>query len=449
MQFSIKKGLDLPITGSPVQTISDDVKPVRTVALLGNEYIDMKPTMLVEEGEQVKLGQPLFSNKKNPKVVFTSPGAGKITAIKRGPKRALQAVIIELEGDDEITFEKVELNELASLSKEQITETLLNSGLWVSLKTRPYSKTPTPDSSPNAIFVTATDTNPLSAEPNIIIDRYKNDFNHGLTVLSRLTKGKVFVCTNDTAESFDNTNLNIETHSFSGPHPAGLPSTHIHYLNPVSASKSVWQINYQDVIAVGKLFTTGRIWVERIISLAGPIVNQPRLIKTRLGANTQDIVKDELQKVQSRVISGSVLSGHAATNWAGHLGRFHNQISVIAEPTERELFGWIKPGSDKFSVLNVFLSRLLGKKSFALTTSQNGSPRAMVPVGAFEMVSPLDILPTQLLRALVVKDTDTAQALGCLELEEDDVALFSFVCSGKFDYGPMLRENLIQIEKEG
>jgi Na+-transporting NADH:ubiquinone oxidoreductase subunit A len=449
MQFSIKKGLDLPITGSPVQIISDDVKPVKTVALLGNEYIDMKPTMLVEEGESVKLGQPLFANKKSPKVLFTSPGSGKVSAIKRGPKRALQAVIIELEGDDEITFESHNATELSSLSKENVTETLLNSGLWVALKTRPYSKTPAPDSSPDAIFVTATDTNPLAADPNIVIDLYKDDFKHGLSVISRLTAGKVFVCTSNSEESFDNAEMNIESHSFSGPHPAGLPSTHIHFLNPVSASKSVWQINYQDVIAIGKLFTTGHIWVERIISLAGPVVTQPRLIKTRLGASTHDIVKDELEKVQSRVISGSVLSGHAATNWAGHLGRFHNQISVISEPTEREFFGWIKPGSDKFSVLNVFLSRLLGKKSFALTTSQNGSPRAMVPVGAFEMISPLDILPTQLLRALVVKDTDTAQALGCLELEEDDVALFSFVCSGKFDYGPMLRENLIQIEKEG
>ncbi len=448
MHFSLKKGLDLPITGTPVQTI-DDAPAVSTVAVLGNEYIDMKPTMLVEEGQRVKLGQALFSDKKIPGVLYTSPGAGIVTAIKRGSKRALQAVIIELDGDEEVTFEKFEADNLGSLSREAITKNLLESGLWVAFRTRPYSKTPNPDTTPRSIFVTAMDTNPLAADPNVIIDLSADDFKHGLTILSQLTDGKVFVCQAQGETDHSDVSLNIETHTFSGPHPAGLPSTHIHFLDPVSANKTVWQINYQDVIAIGRLFTTGRLSVERIISLAGPLVKNPRLLRTRLGANTEQLVANEVEKVQSRVISGSVLSGHTATNWAGHLGRFHNQISVIAEPTEREFFGWIKPGSNKFSLLNVFTSRLLGKKSFDLTTSQNGSPRAMVPVGAFEMITPLDILPTQLLRALVVKDTDNAQALGCLELEEDDLALFSFVCSGKFDYGPVLRTNLTQIEKEG
>ncbi|MDF1587540.1 MAG: Na(+)-translocating NADH-quinone reductase subunit A [Gammaproteobacteria bacterium] len=448
MHFSLKKGLDLPITGTPVQTI-DDAPSVSTVAVLGNEYIDMKPTMLVEEGQRVKLGQALFSDKKFPAVLYTSPGAGTVTAIKRGAKRALQAVIIELDGDEEVTFDKFDASRLSNLSRETITKNLLDSGLWVALRTRPYSKTPHPETSPHSIFVTAIDTNPLAADPNVVISLNSDNFKYGLTVLSHLTDGKVFVCQTQDGTHYDNPSFNIETHTFSGPHPAGLPSTHIHFLDPVSANKTVWQINYQDVIAIGKLFTTGKLSVERIISLAGPLVKNPRLLRTRLGAKTEQLVANEVDDLQSRVISGSVLSGHTATNWAGHLGRFHNQISVIAEPTERELFGWIKPGSSKFSLLNVFTSRLLGKKSFDMTTSQNGSPRAMVPVGAFEMITPLDILPTQLLRALVVKDTDNAQALGCLELEEDDLALFSFVCSGKFDYGPVLRTNLTQIEKEG
>jgi Na+-transporting NADH:ubiquinone oxidoreductase subunit A len=448
MHYSLKKGLDLPITGQPVQSI-DDAPSVTTVAILGNDYIGMKPTMLVEEGDRVKLGQALFSDKKVPGVMYTSPGAGIIKAIKRGAKRVLQAVIIELEGDEQVTFDHFSDSELATLDKDKVTKNLLDSGLWVALRTRPYSKTPSPDSTPNSIFVTAIDTQPLAADPNVVIDTAKVDFKRGLTILSRLTEGKVYVCQAQGSERYDDASLNIESHTFSGPHPAGLASTHIHYLDPVSANKTVWQINYQDVIAIGKLFSTGQLNVERVISLAGPLVKQPRLLKTRLGAATEQLVADQVENVQSRVISGSVLSGHTANNWAGHLGRFHNQISVIAEPTEREFFGWIMPGSEKFSLLNVFTSRLLGKKSFDFTTSQNGSPRAMVPVGAFEMVTPLDILPTQLLRALVVKDTDNAQLLGCLELEEDDVALFSFVCSGKFDYGPVLRANLTQIEKEG
>ena len=450
MHFSIKKGLDLPLSGSPSQTIST-ANPVQSVAVLGPDYIGMKPTMLVEEGQRVKLGEALFTDKKNPQIQFTSPAAGIVKSIKRGAKRVLQAVIIELDGDDEVRFNQYDASQLAELSREDVKDNLLNSGLWTALRTRPYSQLAQADSIPHSIFVTAIDTSPLAADPAIVIAEYAGDYANGLTVLSRLTEGKVFVCQAQSATVNETNNTSIETHTFSGPHPAGLAGTHIHLLDPVSANKTVWQINYQDVIAVGKLFTTGQLSVERVISLAGPLVNEPRLVRTRLGASTEDLVRDEVQAVQSRVISGSVLHGHTASNWAAYLGRFHQQISVIADSDHRELFGWLKPsGKNKFSALNVFLPKLFGnKKAVNLTTSQNGSPRAMVPIGAFERVMPLDILPTQLLRALVVKDTDAAQALGCLELDEEDLALCSFVCSGKFDYAPMLRANLTHIEKEG
>jgi len=449
MHFAIKEGLDLPIAGAPVQTI-DNANTVETVAVLGNEFNGMKPSMLVEEGQQVKLGQALFTDKKIPSVQFTSPAAGTIKAINRGAKRALQSIIIDVEGDGEVSFQSYNPSQLDSLSSDDVKKNLLNSGLWTALRTRPYSKSPEPSSTPSSIFVTAIDTNPLAADPAVIIREYAADYAYGLTVLSHLTKGKVFVCQREKDPTPANTKSNVEVHTFSGRHPAGLASTHIHLLDPVSPKKTVWQIAYQDVIAIGKLFTTGKLWVERIISLAGPLVINPRLIRTRLGACTEDLVRDEVQHVQSRVISGSVLHGHTATNWAGFLGRFHAQVSVISESNQREALGWINPiGKDKFSALNVFLSKIMGTKKLNLTTSQNGSPRAMVPVGVFETVMPLDILPTQLLRALVVKDSDAAQALGCLELDEEDLALCSFVCSGKFDYGPMLRTNLTQIEKEG
>jgi Na+-transporting NADH:ubiquinone oxidoreductase subunit A len=449
MHFSIKKGLDLPISGKPEQTIYDGNK-VNSVAILGNEYVGMRPTMMVEEGQKVKLGQPLFTDKKNPGVQFTSPGAGTVKAINRGAKRALQSVVIDLEGDDEITFKQYDLNKLDNLKRSDITKNLIDSGLWLAFRTRPYSRSPAVDAIPHAIFVTAIDTNPLAADPSIIINEHAEDFKHGLTILSQLTEGKVYVCQAPDTALPVNQKSNIEVHTFSGPHPAGLAGTHIHLLDPVNASKSVWTVGYQDVIAIGKLFTTGRLWVERIIAFAGPLVNKPRLIRTRLGASTQDLVLGEVQNIPSRIVSGSVLHGHTANNWAAYLGRFHNQISVIAEGIERELLGWIRPGGKgKFSSLNVFFSSILGQKEVALTTSQNGSPRAMVPVGVFERVMPLDILPTQLLRSLLVKDTDTAQALGCLELDEEDLSLCSFVCSGKYDYGPALRSNLTQIEIEG
>lgn len=449
MHFSIKKGLNIPIAGQPAQVI-DDANAVKSVAVLGNDFVGMKPTMLVEEGQSVKLGQVLFADKKTPGVNFTSPGAGTVKAINRGAKRVLQSIVVELHGEDEISFQAYASQKLSQLSRDEVKKNLLDSGLWAAIRTRPYSKTPSTESEPHSIFVTAMDTSPLAADADIVIQQYTSDYHNGLTVLSKLTDGKVYVCQSEGTAIPSNTPDNLETHTFSGPHPAGLASTHIHFLDPVSANKTVWQINYQDVIAIGKLFTTGRLWVERIISLAGPLVDKPRLVRTRLGANIEDLVRAEVQDVQSRVISGSVLHGHTATNWAGYLGRFHNQISVIAESNKRELFGWLRPvGKNKFSAMNVYTPRVLGKALLSLTTSQNGSPRAMVPVGVFEKVMPLDILPTQLLRALVTSDTIAAQALGCLELDEEDLALCSFVCSGKFDYGPVLRLNLTQIEKEG
>ena len=447
MLVKTNKGLDLPITGAPEQVVHPGPE-ITSVALLGRDYVGMKPTMLIKEGDRVRLGQVLFTDKKNPGVNHTSPGSGTILAINRGAKRVLQSVVIGLEGEEEETFQAYDRGELAQLKIEQVKDNLLASGLWTALRTRPYSKAPLPDSSPHSVFITAMDSNPLSADPAVIIEDYRQDFADGIAVLTRLTEGRVFVCKQtDAAIPVDHSR--VELVDFAGPHPAGLVGTHIHFIDPVNASKTVWHLNYQDVIAIGKLFTSGRIWVERIVSVAGPLVRNPRLFRTRLGASTEDLVREELPHVESRVISGSVLAGHRAAGSASFLGRYHLQVSVIAEGRQREFMGWLKPWGEKFSAINVFFSSFDRKRKFAFTTSQQGSPRALVPIGSYEGVVPLDILPTQLLRALLVRDTDAAQALGCLELDEEDLALCSFVCPSKYDFGPVLRANLEQIEREG
>jgi len=449
MQFIIKEGLDLPITGEPKQIIEDG-NSVSTVAILGTDYVGMKPTMLVSEGESVKLGQALFTDKKNPGVLFTSPGAGIVKAINRGEKRALLSVVIELKGAAKISFDHYKESDLVNLTAEQVKENLVASGLWTTLRTRPYGKTPAIDSTPSAIFVTAIDTRPLAADPAVIIRARSNDFNNGLTVLANLTAGKLYVCK---ATGVDMPVANVATVAeFSGPHPAGLPSTHIHLLDAVNINKFVWHLDYQAVIAIGALFTTGKLNVERVISLAGPTVKNPRLIRTRVGANTDDLVAGELlDDVESRVISGSVFYGHTASDWSAYLGCYSNQVSALQEGRAREFFGWILPGKDKYSALNVYTSSVDRKDNrlFPLTTDKNGSNRAIVPVGAYEAVMPLDILATPLLKALVIGDSDQAQLLGCLELDEEDVSLFTFVDPGKHDFAPVLRANLTKIEKEG
>ncbi|BDX20451.1 MAG: NADH:ubiquinone reductase (Na(+)-transporting) subunit A [Pseudomonadales bacterium] len=444
--IKIKRGLDLPITGSPEQRI-EDARAVRSVAVVGFDYHGMKPTMEVREGDRVKLGQVLFSDKKTPGVVFTAPAAGVVSAINRGDKRVLQSVVIEIDGDDAETFPAHDAKALDGLAPQQIREQLIGSGLWTALRTRPYSKTPAVDAEPSSIFVTAMDSNPLAADPAVIIKEHAADFENGLKVLARLAK--VWLCKADGVSLPGEGVSGVSTESFAGPHPAGLPGTHIHFLDPVNESKSVWQINYQDVIAFGVLFTQGRIWTDRYVALAGPQVEKPRLLKTRLGANLDELTAGELKAGNNRVISGSVFGGRAVRGPIAYLGRFHSQVSVLKEGNERQMLHYLRAGVNKHSVLNIFVSKLAPSRLFNFDTSTNGSPRAMVPVGNYELVMPLDILPTQLLRYLVVGDTDMAQKLGALELDEEDLALCSYVCAGKYEYGPILRDNLTRIEKEG
>ncbi len=452
MRFTLKKGLNIPITGDPKQVIENGNK-VKSVAVLGTDYAGMKPTMMVAEGDAVKLGQVLFEDKKNPGVLFTSPGAGKVKAINRGEKRVLQSVVIELDGNDEVTFDKYKAADLTGkLTAEKIKDTLVNSGLWTSLRTRPYGKIPAVGSQPKSIFVTAIDTRPLAADPAVIIKERSADFSNGLAVLAKLSAGKTYLCKATGANIDVGNNSAVTVAEFSGPHPAGLPSTHIHFLDPVNADKFVWHIDYQAVMAIGALFTTGKLNVERVVALAGPTVKKPRLVRTRVGASTDDLVAGELADVENRVVSGSVLHGHHAKDWSAYLGCYHLQVSALQEGRAREFFGWIVPGKDKYSALDVYIKSKQDRKAnrkFPFTTNKNGSNRAIVPVGVYETVMPMDILPTPLLKSMIVGDTDQAQLLGCLELDEEDVSLFTYVDPGKHDFGPVLRANLTKIEKEG
>ena len=445
--ITIKKGLDLPISGAPEQVIHDG-PAITEVAVLGEEYVGMRPSMTVKVGDTVKKGQALFSDKKNVGVIFTAPASGIVKEINRGAKRVLQSVVISIEGEESISFPKYESAQLASLERSKIVETLVESGVWTALRTRPFSKVPGIETKPASIFVTAMDTNPLAANAELIINENKQAFIDGLSLLSQLTDGKVYVC-KDEASLPKSEIANIEEKSFNGVHPAGLAGTHIHFIDPVSITKQVWSINYQDVIAFGMLFTTGEIYTNKVISLAGPAVKKPRLIRTHIGASITQLTDNELIDSEVRVISGSVLCGVAASGAHAFLGRYHNQISALAEGYEKELFGWGVPGSNKHSVANVFISALNKAKRFAFTTTTGGSSRAMVPIGQYERIMPLDILPTVLLRDLIVGDSDGAQTLGCLELDEEDLALCTYVCPGKYEYGSILRANLSKIEKEG
>lgn len=444
--ITIKKGLDVPVKGAPQQVIHDGPS-IKTVATLGEEFVGMRPTMFVKVDDRVKKGQLIFEDKKNPGVKFTAQAAGVVKEINRGEKRVLQSVVIEVDGDDQVTFTSYPANELGSISREDVVKNLVDSGLWTALRTRPFSKVPAVDSTPAAIFVSAMDTNPLAANPEVVINEQSEAFKNGLTILSRLTEGEVFVSKAPGANIPVDSNATVT--EFSGKHPAGLVGTHIHFLKSASAERFVWHVGYQDVIAFAQLFTTGELDNNRVISLAGPAATNPRLVRTVLGANTAELSAGEAVEGELRVVSGSLLMGATATAVHGYLGRYHVQLSLILEGREKEFIGYMYPGPNKFSVTRAFMSHLFPSKLFNMTTTTNGSSRAMVPIGNFERVMPLDILPTLFLRDICSGDTDGAQQLGALELDEEDLALCTFVCPGKTDYGVILRDCLTTIEKEG
>ena len=455
----IKKGLDLPISGAPQQQVLETPRITR-VAILADDFPGMKPRMAVQEGDTVKRGQLLFEDRKSEGVRFTAPGAGKVVGIHRGAKRALQSLVIHLNDNEQAgtptqadvqPFTSFQQKSVEQISPSELRALLIESGLWTAFRTRPFSRVPQATDSPAAIFVTAVDTNPLAPDPQVVIAEQAAHFEEGLKLVSKLTTGSTFLCTAEGSTVVAGS-APVQHEQFAGPHPSGTVGLHIHTLFPVSRERVVWHIGYQDVIAIHKLVQNGWLDVTQTVSIGGPSVKKPRLVRARQGAMIDDILSQEFSGLdgQVRIISGSVLHGKKAEGLAfGYLGRFANQVSVLREGRERELLGWIAPGKDRFSTLPIFLSKLVGTKTFDFSTATHGSTRPMVPIGAYERVMPMDIMPTFLLRALAVGDIERAEKLGMLELDEEDLSLCTFVCPGKMNYGIMLRKNLQTIQEEG
>jgi len=449
----IRKGLDLPLAGAPAQAV-EDAPAVSRVALLGADTPGLRAAFAVQPGDVVRRGELLFDDRRNPGVRYTAPASGVVRALHRGERRAFVSIVIDVSADDGPDAQVPLAHRPAGAAA--LRALLLESGLWPALRTRPFSRVPAADAVPQAIFVTAMDTAPHAPDPQVVLAGRETFFRRGLVALADLTPAPVLLCVAPASRLAQGVDARVQVHEFAGPHPAGTPGVHIHHLRPVDADHPVWHIGYQDVAAIGHLLETGRLDVQRVVSLAGPLVRRPRLVRTRLGASLDELVRDELLDGEARLISGSVLDGRAvrAAGEDAYLGRHHRQVAVLAEGRERELFGWIAPQRDKFSVWSVvaghFVSRSAGRgRGLPLTTTTNGGDRAMVPIGSYERVMPMDIMATHLLRALIMGDAEEAVALGALELDEEDLALATFVCPGKTEYGPLLRRLLERVEKEG
>jgi Na+-transporting NADH:ubiquinone oxidoreductase subunit A len=446
----IRKGLDLPLAGAPTQTVEPAVA-VRRVALLGADYPGLRPSILVQPGDRVRRAEPLFEDKKVPGVRYTAPAAGTVAAVHRGERRAFVSIVIDVDErapDHTVRFGAFDGRPVATLAADAVRALLLESGLWTALRARPYGRVADPGTSPRSIFVTAIDTHPHAPDLAAILAGRAEDFRDGVAALAKLTAGKVFVCAGPQGELAVPDDPRIVVERFAGPHPAGTVGLHIHLLDPVDHQRHVWHAGAQDVAAVGRLFRTGELDVARVVSIAGPGALRPRLVATRLGASIDDLVRGERRPGEQRTVSGSVLGGRTAMGEAeSFLGRYHQQVSIVPEITEREMFGYIMPGANKFSIWRVVVGAF-GRRPLPLNTSTNGGPRAMVPIGSYERVMPMDLMPTFLLRALATKDLERAEALGALELDEEDLALCTFVDPGKTEWGPLLRDMLERLRKE-
>jgi len=432
------KGLNLPISGSP-ESVVTDTPNVSSVSLLGNDFTGMKPTMMVKTGDSVKRGTKLFEDKKNPGIYYTSPAGGIVKDISRGDKRKFLSIEIEISENEEAHLFEYQTN------SDGYKKLLIDSGLWNAFRTRPFNRTPKVNSLPDAVFVNACDTNPLSIDPSFIIEQDKDDFKEGLEGLKNLFSCPIH-CTYQNS-NFDTNIDGINYCQVSGPHPAGLSSTHISYIYPVNLNRVVWTIGYQDIISFGYLLKNKTLRTHKLIALGGPSVFNPSMINARISGNIDQLTAGKIDD-NSRVVSGSLIYGHASEGVMNYLGFYDSILSVIPDATNDIFLNWLMPGSKMHSKLNVFSSSFLKPKKFIFNTSVNGGNRAIVPVGSFDEIMPMDILVPQLLKSLVVGDTEQAVDLGMLELAPEDLALCSYICPSKYDYCSILANNLNKLYLE-
>ena len=444
--IKIRKGHDLQISGLPDETIQEKIKS-EIVAILPTDFRGIKPKLIVKEGDDVKIGSPLFFNKVNPDIKWGSPACGTVKTIEYGPRRIIQKIEIQLNDLQESEKNKIyKKNEIIGLNRDVVIENILGANIFPFFRQRPFNTIPDPKVIPRDIFVSAINTAPLSFNQEIVIKENIENFQAGVDVLNTLTNGKVYLTSKP--GSVVSSIQNVELYTIDGPHPAGNVGIQIHHISHLKPGENVWTINSQDLIAIGKLFLQGIYDPVRVITLAGPCVEKSSHFLVNTGAKISTITSGRLIESEKRIISGDVLTGRVSS-YDDFLSYYDYTISVISDEVKREFIGMLNPGSSssRYSITPVFLS--LSKILFPFNTSQNGSYRAVVPINAWERVLPMDILPNELYRSILAKDIDEMEMLGLIECDEEDFALCSFACPSKTDVSVVIREGLDILQAEG
>ena len=445
--IKIKKGLNIKLIGSANRVIVKTPQP-ETFVIKPTDFTGLVPKLIVNEGDEVYAGSPLFYDKDNEAIKFCSPVSGEVAEIVRGEKRKILEV--KILADKEIKYIDFKSSDPDGLNRDVIIDALLKSGVWPYIRQRPYGIIANPSEIPKSIFISCFDSNPLAPDLNFIMQDKAADFQTGLNALKKLTDGKVHLNINadEQSPSIFKDAKGVEINQFSGPHPAGNIGVQIHHIDPVNKGEVVWYIHPQDVLVIGRLFNTGKFDTSKIIALTGSRVMNPRYYSTISGANIKNIISDAgVKEGKCRFISGNILSGKQI-DAAGHINFYDSQITIIPEGDEPEFIGWLKPGFDKFSVSRTFFSWLRPAKQHDLDTNMHGEERPFVMTGQYEKVFPMDIYPVQLLKSILVEDLEMMEKLGIYEVVEEDFALCEFVCTSKIESQHIIRRGLDMVRKE-
>jgi Na+-transporting NADH:ubiquinone oxidoreductase subunit A len=442
--IKISKGLDIKLKGTANEELVN-AEFSKTYAIKPTDFEGLTPKILIKPGAEVKSGTILFFDKYNPKIQFSSPVSGKITSIDRGELRKVLQITIE--ADNETKYEEFKKFDLKSLKREEVIEQLLNSGTWPFIRQRPYAIIANPETTPKSIFISGFDNAPLAPNYDFIIKNDLKNFQNGITVLSKLTDGKIYLNINNQTESTYSSITGVEKNIFIGKHPSSTIGTQINHISPINKGEFVWYVNPQDVIIVGKLFSEGKFDASKIIAITGSQIEKPKYLKTVIGAELKSLLNSNNVKSNSRYISGNVLTG-TKINKTSHIGFYHSQITIIPEGNYYEFIGWAMPRLNKYSASKTFFSWLTPNKEYILDTNTNGGQRAFVMSEEYNKVVPINILPVELLKACIAEDIDKMEQLGIYEVAEEDLALCEFICTSKIDVQEIIRKGINLMIKE-
>jgi Na+-transporting NADH:ubiquinone oxidoreductase subunit A len=432
-KIKMKGGLDVPLHGS-VKNNNLDTIYTKFSAVLADDYFGLKPKILVREGDHVLKGAPLLEDKTNPGFTVNSPVNGVIHEINRGEKRALVSIVINKTNDDSVAFDQ---------SNNKL-ENLRNASLWDSFRERPFNRVPNINTRPDFLFINACKADGLEASPNQILEVEAENFLAGIKFLVDALGCEINLC------SYSNIyigELDVNQYVVEGKYPAGNSSIHIQNIKPLTKNTKTWTINWQDVVRIGNSVKSGNFCFDKYVSICGPACEEPKIVKTNLGANMEELTAGTLS-TNLRKVSGSLLYGRSGDSYSDYLTRYSNQISLVSDKRKATFFNWLQPGLENHSNSNVFLSSFLKPEKFNFDTNINGGYRAIVPIGVFDEVNPYEIDSTLFLKSLAIGDLVALRELGIFDLSDEDMGIFSYVCPSKYDYVALFNDCMEMIWKE-